>query len=375
MSQTSVPDFMREVVRDVPPATPTDVGLAAALALNSAKDGIYAHALAAYQKNLLDACPVILGLFTSQGGEFTLYLPGHEPILAPRVPIQYEATKSVGHSAIAVYQLVARYTGNPADPAWHGPMRSFREQVEQVLRTCDDWGLPADAHGAVRYILTTNRDFMTQCLDSGGFTPETLTVYAQSLKPSIQAAIGYAAGLQVSHWMAVMDEWRALIGDEAWPRTYGVTNSLYVARPNNILFTVMAQYFGQEAFNDRLLLLETTEFSTTRESMLDLLTRIISDRVLGQVFFKDYFLMDSELLSTGARDAIAAGVAQRASSADPSGLSQVAAEASSRGMQPLLAPLAPFRTWEWPWRTRTDTGVGPTTLAETDASPDPLTGA
>ncbi|MDP1877877.1 MAG: hypothetical protein Q8M17_10010 [Actinomycetota bacterium] len=375
MSHSAVPPFMREVVREVPAASPADVGLASALALNSAKDSIYAHALAAYQKNLLDSCPVILGLFTSQGGQFTLYRPGHEPLEAPRVPIQYEATKSVGHSAIATYQLLARYTGDPTTRAWHGPMRAYREQMQQALDSCDDWGLPDEGLGAVRHILSTNLDFMTQCLDSGEFTPETLTVYAQSLKPSIQAAIGYAAGLQVSHWMSVMDEWRALIGDEAWPRTYGVSNCLYVARPNNILFTVMAQYFGQEAFNDRLLLLETTEFSTTHEAMLDLLTRIVSDRVLGQVFFKDYFLMDSELLSTGARDAIAAGVAERASSADPSGLSQVAAEASSRGMEPLLAPLAPFRTWEWPWRTRTDTGVGPTTLAETDASPDPLTGA
>jgi hypothetical protein len=81
--------------------------------------------------------------------------------------------------------------------------------------------------------------------------------------------------------------------------------------------------------------------------------------------------MDAELLSTGARDAIAAGVRDRASQADPSGLSQVAAEAAARGMEPLLAPLAPFRTWEWPWRTRTDTGYGPTTLAEAGTAPDP----
>ncbi|MFZ2504061.1 MAG: hypothetical protein WAW88_15485, partial [Nocardioides sp.] len=97
MSESAVPEFMREVVSDLPAATASDVGLASALALNAAKDGIYAHALVDYQKALLDTCPVILGLFTSQGGEFTLYRPGHEPLVAPRVPIQYEATKSVGH--------------------------------------------------------------------------------------------------------------------------------------------------------------------------------------------------------------------------------------------------------------------------------------
>jgi hypothetical protein len=355
---------MREVVVQVPAATPTDVAVNAALALNGGKDGIYAHAIAAYQRNILDTCPVILGLFTSQGGAFTLYRPGHEPVTAPRVPIAYEAAKGVGHSAIAVYQLIARYSANPDDPAWRGPMHTYREQMQQALDGCGDLGLPDEALTAVRFILTANVDFMTQCLETGTFTPETLTVWAQSLKPSIQAAIAFAAGLQVSHWMSVMDEWRALIGDDDWPKTYGVSNCLYVARANNILFTVMAQYFGQEAFNDRLLLLETTAFSTTNETMLELLTRIVSDRVLGQVFFQDYFLMDSELLSTGAREAIAAGVIQRVASGDPSGLSQLAKEAADRGMEPLLPVNAPFRTWEWPWRTRTDLGEGATTLAE-----------
>lgn len=361
---SAVPPFMSEVVVDRPTATPHDVAIAAALALNSGKDGIYAHAIAEYQRNLLDTCPVILGLFTSQGGEFTLYRPGHEPLIAPRVPIAYEAAKGIGHSAIAVYQLIARYSANPGDPAWHGPMRVYREQMQQALDRSESLGLRDDALTAVRFILSTNVAFMTQCLDTGTFTPETLTVYAQSLKPSIQAAIAFAAGLQVSHWMSVMDEWRALIGDEDWPKTYGVSNCLYVARANNILFTVMAQYFGQEAFNDRLLLLETTAFSTTNETMLELLTRIVSDRVLGQVFFKDYFLMDSELLATGARDAIAAGVIQRVASGDPSGLSQLAKEAADRGIEPLLPVNAPFRTWEWPWRTRTDQGVGAATLAQ-----------
>ena len=52
---------------------------------------------------------------------------------------------------------------------------------------------------------------------------------------------------------------------------------------------------------DRLPLIETPEFETTPEKMLDVLCRIVADRGLGMVFFKDYFLMDVELLGGGGR--------------------------------------------------------------------------
>ncbi len=130
-----------------------------------------------------------------------------------------------------------------------------------------------------------------------------------------------------------------------WERTYAASNTIYVTRQNNILFTILVQFMGQEAIGNRLLLLETTEFTTTPEKMLDLLGRIVSDRALGQVFFKDYYLMDAELLGGGGRKFIAE-------------------EATKRGMKPLLPPAAPFYSNEWPWKTDPTKGKGPRTLEE-----------
>jgi hypothetical protein len=118
-----------------------------------------------------------------------------------------------------------------------------------------------------------------------------------------------------------------------------------VTRQNNILFSVLAQFMGEEAIGNRLLLFETTEFTTTPEKMLDILGRIVSDRALGQVFFKDYYLMDAELLGGGGRRVIVE-------------------EATRRGMKPLLPPAAPFYSNEWPWKTDSKKGKGPSTLEE-----------
>src|SRR5207248_9579429 len=71
-----------------------------------------------------------------------------------------------------------------------------------------------------------------------------------------------------------------------WEKTYAASNTIYVARQNNILFSVLAQYFGPEAINDRLMLIETISFTTTPDDMLTSLTRIIADRSVGALFFR-----------------------------------------------------------------------------------------
>ena len=131
--------------------------------------------------------------------------------------------------------------------------------------------------------------------------------------------------------MKVVEGWKKRLGKD-WERTYAVSNTLYIARQNNILFSVLVQFMGTETMGDRLLLIETPEFETTPEKMLEVLTRIVADRGLGMVFFRDYFLMDVELLGGGGRKAIEH-------------------EMQKRGLKPLLPTLAPFRSNDWPWKT------------------------
>lgn len=47
-----------------------------------------------------------------------------------------------------------------------------------------------------------------------------------------------------------------------------------------------------------------------------------------------------------------------------SGHDKVLQEARARGLEPLMPPLAPFHSQEWPWRTDDTQGEGPKTLAQ-----------
>jgi hypothetical protein len=215
-------------------------------------------------------------------------------------------------------------------------------------------------------LLGNNIAFMKECLKKGTFSAEGLRKYTIGQREAIAGLVEYAARAQASHWMKVMADWKALIGKD-WDKTYGVTNSLYVTRTNNILFTVMAQFFGKETFNDRLLLLETTNFTTTPEQMVDELVRIVSDRALGRMFFNNYYLMDVELVSNEIERPRPSGGSSVSSS-----FTVIEEEARKLGLKPLIPPLAPFHNQGWPWHTDPGEGSGPKSLREAlkDKNPD-----
>jgi len=339
-----VPEFLKVVIADRKPASERAVAEQNVLALDTSMMDIYEGSLAQYKRNMRDRVPIILALFSEAGGRMILYRPGHEPTVAAPVPIVYQLTKSVSHSSMAVYQLVAPYLADPSDKSWQGPMQVFRTRCQTALESLYGLDVPADDRAILEAILKGNLAFMDECLKSGTFTTEQLEQYARGCARYFGKTIGIAARAQVAHWMNVLAGWKTLLGAD-WERTYAASNTIYVTRQNNILFSVLVQFMGQEAIGNRLLLLETTEFTTTPEKMLDLLGRIVSDRALGQVFFKDYYLMDAELLGGGGRKVIAE-------------------EATRRGMKPLLPPAAPFYSNEWPWKTDPTKGKGPRSLEE-----------
>jgi hypothetical protein len=340
----AVPDFLRVVVAQDEPASQRAVAEQAVLALNSEMMVIYEDALLKYMANMRQRVPILLALFTGQGGNMILYRPGHEPLVADPVPITYQLAKSVGHSSMAIYQLVAPHLGHVSDKSWKAPMEAYRARNASALDQLDALDLTESDRELLRVILNQNRLFMDSCLRTGRFSYQELEAFARECTPNLARLIGVATRFQVGHWMAVVEGWKKLLGDQ-WENLYAVSNTLYVSRQNNILYTVLAQFMGQKAIGDRLLLIETPQFTTTPETLLDVLTRIVADRGLGKVFFKDYFLMDAELLGGGARKAIED-------------------EAIRRGMTPLLPSLAPFHTTEWPWKTDPTKGTGPSTLEE-----------
>jgi hypothetical protein len=336
-----VPTYFKEIV-GTQTATPAEIGIKNILQLNTTMFELYGDAGQVFKKNILDEHPIILGMFSGAGGRFVLYRPGMAPIDAPSVPIVYQLLKSVGHSTMALAVVVAPYLNSPNDLSWRSSLAAYRNRMQSALDSLDATPMRDDWRPNNRSILQNNITFMDECLENNSISPEALQEFAKKQGPLLKQNIAWAAQTQVAHWMDVIDGWKQMLGAD-WDKTYAASNTIYVARQNNILFSVLAQFFGPEAINDRLILIETISFTTTPEEMLESLTRIISDRSVGAAFFGNYYLMDYELMGGDARQAIID-------------------EDMKRNLPVTLPPQVPFGSHQWP--TLITPGPGAKSLAD-----------
>jgi len=336
-----LPPYLQELV-GTPTPSPSGIATENVLELDTGMLDLYANAAAIFKQNILAHRPVILALFSGSGGRFILYRPGMAPLEAPAVPIAYQLLKSVAHSTMALAEVVGPYLDNPADRAWLGSMLAYRSRMQSALDGIELTDMQADWRNNSREILQNNLAFMDACIAKKSISFSALQAFAEKQQPLLRKNVAWAAKTQVAHWMDVVAGWRKSLGSD-WEKTYAASNTIYVTRQNNVIFSVLAQYFGPEAINDRLLLIETISFTTTPEEMLDSLTRIVADRSVGVLFFGNYHLMDYELMGGDARAAIIA-------------------EDAKRGIAPVLPPLVPFGSHQWPMLITA--GEGAASLAE-----------
>jgi hypothetical protein len=336
-----LPSYFKEIV-GTQTASPAEIGTRNVLQLNTTMFELYGDAGQVFKKNILAQHPLILGLFSGAGGRFILYRPGMAPIDAPPVPIVYQLLKSVGHSTLALAEVVVPYLDSPSDLTWRASLAAYRNRMQSALDGLDATAMQADWRPDSRSILQNNIAFMDECLRNNAISADALQEFARKQSPLLKKVIAWAAQTQVAHWMDVIGGWKQMLGAD-WDKTYAASNTIYVARQNNVLFSLLAQFFGPGAINDRLLLIETVSFTTTPEDMLDSLTRIIADRAVGAAFFGNYHLMDFELMGGDARQAIID-------------------QDSKRNIPVTLPPQVPFGSHQWP--ALVTPGAGAKSLAD-----------
>jgi len=164
-----LPSFMAPIAGR-PASSPAETATKNVLALNTMMFELYDDAASVFKANLLSKHPVILGLFSGAGGRFILYRPGMAPLEAPSVPIVYQLLKSVGHSTMALTEIVGPYLDNAANQSWRSSMAAYRARMKAALDGLDATAMPPDWRGNNRAILENNIAFMDDCLAKGSIT-------------------------------------------------------------------------------------------------------------------------------------------------------------------------------------------------------------
>jgi hypothetical protein len=140
--------------------SPAEVANDNVLALNTSMFQLYGDASKVFQRNILAQHPVILGLFSGAGGRFILYRPGAAPLEAPPVPVVYQLLKSVGHSAMALTEVISPYIDNPANQAWRASLLAYRSQCNRRwIRWMPPTCRPSSAPSLTRSSRTMSRSW------------------------------------------------------------------------------------------------------------------------------------------------------------------------------------------------------------------------
>src|ERR1700691_5883599 len=180
-------------------SSPGETATKNVLALNTGMFELYGDASKIFQSNILSQHPVILGLFSGTGGTFTLYRPDQAPLEAPPVPVVYQLLKSVGHSTMALAEVVGPYLNNADDQAWRGSMLAYRSRMKSALDGLDATPMPAEWRDNKRNLLQNNIAFMDDCLAEGAISFASLKVFSEKQGQYLKRNVAWAAQTQVAH--------------------------------------------------------------------------------------------------------------------------------------------------------------------------------
>src|SRR3954447_13329093 len=153
---SEVPDYLRAISGAAAVPSVAEVATKNVLQLNTSMFSLYESAGAVFRRNILAQHPVILALFSGAGGRMILYKPGQGPVDAPSVPKVYQVMKSLGHSTMAISEVVLPYLDKPNDKSWMAPMRSYLAEMKNALETIDSAEMPAEWRPNSRTILEYN---------------------------------------------------------------------------------------------------------------------------------------------------------------------------------------------------------------------------
>jgi hypothetical protein len=220
----NLPSYM-EPITGRTASGPADTATKNVLALNTGMFELDGDASQIFKGNLLSKHPVILALFSEAGVRFILYRPGQAPLEAPSVPTDYQLLKSNGEPTMMLSQV-----DNPPDQSWRSPMLAYRSRMKSALDRLDVTPMPPERRDNNRILLENNLAFVDECLAKGTISFAALEAFVKNLKRDA----AWSAQSQVAHWMTAIGERKTMLGSD-WDKTYAASNTIYVARQNNII--------------------------------------------------------------------------------------------------------------------------------------------
>jgi hypothetical protein len=274
-------------------------GLSAALTVPSAADQTRAdQALAqvntsarAHYAKAKDAAFAALGPVIVVDAEAVTLVRNGTQQREAYLPVRYRHLKSLGHVALGLYSLLIPHVDHDI-AAVRGELANYRAQVAALEPVIGELGLRWDDAKRQREIVAASVSLMDRVLAAGRITDDEMKAYTDEVGPALLGNAYDAAEAELGALHAIVQNWRAKMGNAGWSRLHVVV--LGPARPRER--HPPYEYFSRLLAADGAERLIYADNVTDVAGALDLLATTVNDRRMAQYFFADAKRFDHGLL-------------------------------------------------------------------------------
>ncbi|MEU5428788.1 hypothetical protein AB0H73_24810 [Streptomyces olivoreticuli] len=253
--------------------------------------------------------PVIVVNNDAKGGEYFLVDRGRTVERSHPVGPVFELAKSVAHTPLGIYSVVAPYlspkvppVGNadridphdleqvahigPSSTAWIDPLRKFAATLETARQNLPGTNMPGALEDSSRSILDGGLDFITDAVTSHSVDMQGFQDFSSAVYGHIQTTMYWASKAQIEGVHALLKRWRAQLGEPAWSELYVLIFELWTTAALNQNAVIIKPCMDQKRADSHLINQMIAQFpSDPVATALDNLARIVQDNIAAEMVF------------------------------------------------------------------------------------------
>ncbi len=229
---------------------------------------------------------------TPTGGTYTFIGDGAETTESP-VRARFGELRAVTHVPLALYALAT----NP-QPDDDERRRRLASLAGTALPEVASWRDAGDRDAATA-ILTACIDRLD---DPSPLRAESLAHLVAAIKPAVDALVARAGEIQATDCTALLDRWRATVGDERWAQVVAVVGTAPAARGPGTHGLILRRALGPDAEAEgRLVIILGLQDEALLRHRLGV---VLANRALAATWFGDAHTLESDLMTAPVGDAL-----------------------------------------------------------------------
>lgn len=234
---------------------------------------------------ILQLSPVLVVQSDGSGGIFTLVYQGRSETVSPVSPI-FQLMKSVSHTPLGIYVIIAPYLAQPEAAEWVKPLMEFHTVLEAALANLPGAGLPEKALISCTKVIKGGLDFIDRAVATKTFTIDQFENFTSQVASAIATNMNFAAEAQIAGVEALLKRWREELGPKQWKNLYSIILAIWTTEVKNQNWLIVKQMMDQDKVDSQLITISIASFAeNTVAAALDNLARIVQDNVAAAMIF------------------------------------------------------------------------------------------